>query len=161
MVSLYISGSSRFVLDGFNLSSESDKASFLRYVRSSECSGWLLVTLLFRTLKDSASSFPPEFASYRILPCLVSAVEFGGALAATIVPLILQFGKNVALDEYGAIIIAPLVKLFASPDRRTRIALLENLSEFVEKLDKKTVVEKVWPNTWYAYSSSTVRRQPT
>ncbi|OAX38865.1 ARM repeat-containing protein [Rhizopogon vinicolor AM-OR11-026] len=115
-------------LDGFNLSSESDKASFLR------------------TLRDSASSFPPEFASYRILPCIVSALEFGGASAATIVPLVLQFGKNVVPDEYSTIIIAPLVKLFASPDRGTRIALLDNLPEFAEKLDKKTVVDKVWPN---------------
>lgn len=104
------------------------------------------MTWLFRTLKDSVSSFPPEFSSYRILPCLVSALEFGGASAATIVPLVLQFGKNVAPDEYGAIVVAPLVKLFASPDRGTRIALLDNLPEFSEKLDKKIVVEKVWPN---------------
>ncbi|KAG1758923.1 armadillo-type protein [Suillus occidentalis] len=115
-------------LDGFTLSSESDKASLLR------------------TLKESASSFPPEFVSYRILPCLASALEFGGASAATIVPLVLQFGKNVAPDDYGSIIIAPLVKLFASTDRGTRIALLDNLSDFAEKLDKKTVVDKIWPN---------------
>jgi SCY1-like protein 1 len=98
------------------------------------------------TLKESASSFPPEFVSYRILPCLASALEFGGASAATIVPLVLQFGKNVAPDDYGSIIVAPLVKLFASTDRGTRIALLDNLSNFAEKLDKKTVVDKIWPN---------------
>lgn len=115
-------------LDGFTLGSESDKASLLR------------------TLKESASSFPPEFVSYRILPCLASALEFGGASAATIVPLVLQFGKNVAPDDYGSIIVAPLVKLFASTDRGTRIALLDNLSNFAEKLDKKTVVDKIWPN---------------
>ncbi|KAG2045372.1 hypothetical protein BDR06DRAFT_1015750 [Suillus hirtellus] len=43
-------------LDGYTLSIESDKASLLR------------------TLKESASSFPPEFVSYRILPCLASAL---------------------------------------------------------------------------------------
>ncbi|KAG1807572.1 hypothetical protein EV424DRAFT_1474168 [Suillus variegatus] len=115
-------------LDGFTLSSESDKASLLR------------------TLKESASSFPPEFVSYRILPCLASALEFGGASAATIVPLVLQFGRNVAPDDYGSVVVAPLVKLFASADRGTRIALLDSLPEFVEKLDKKTVVDKIWPN---------------
>ncbi|KAG2142740.1 uncharacterized protein EDB93DRAFT_601216 [Suillus bovinus] len=115
-------------LDGFTLSSESDKASLLR------------------TLKESASSFPPEFISYRILPCLASALEFGGASAATIVPLVLQFGKNVAPDDYSSIIVAPLVKLFASADRGTRIALLDSLPDFAEKLDKKTVVDKIWPN---------------
>lgn len=115
-------------LDGFTLSSESDKASLLR------------------TLKESASSFPPEFVSYRILPCLASALEFGGASAAIIVPLVLQFGKNVAPDDYGSVVVVPLVKLFASADRGTRIALLDSLPEFVEKLDKKTVVDKIWPN---------------
>ncbi|KAG1766920.1 hypothetical protein EV702DRAFT_1148475 [Suillus placidus] len=115
-------------LDGFTLSSESDKASLLR------------------TLKESASSFPPEFISYRILPCLTSALEFGGASAAIIVPLILQFGKNVAPDNYGSVIVAPLVKLFASADRGTRIALLDSLPDFAEKLDKKTIVDKIWPN---------------
>jgi hypothetical protein len=38
------------------------------------------------------------------------------------------------------------LKLFASPDRETRMALLHHLSEFVEKLDKKAVVEKIWPH---------------
>ena len=97
-------------------------------------------------LKESGSSFPPEFVSYCVLPCLASAFEFGGASAATIVPLILQFGKNVAPDDCGSIIVAPLVKLFASADRGTRIALLDSLPDFAEKLDKKTVVDKIWPN---------------
>ncbi|KAG2036717.1 armadillo-type protein [Suillus americanus] len=105
--------------------------------------GW---SALKETLKESASSFPPEFVSYRILPCLASALEFGGASAATIVPLVLQFGKNIAPDDYGSVVVAPLVKLFASADRGTRIALLDNLPDFAEKLDKKTVVDKIWPN---------------
>ncbi|KAG1891857.1 uncharacterized protein F5891DRAFT_1209860 [Suillus fuscotomentosus] len=112
-------------LDGFTLSSESDKASLLR------------------TLKESASSFPPKFVSYRVLQCLASAFEFG-ASAPTIVPLVLRFGKNVASDNYGSVVVAPLVTLFTSADRGTRIALLDSLPEFVEKLDKKTVVDKIW-----------------
>ncbi|KIK33451.1 hypothetical protein CY34DRAFT_790779 [Suillus luteus UH-Slu-Lm8-n1] len=78
-------------LDGFTLSGESDEASLLR------------------TLKESGSSFPPKFVSYRVLPCLASALVFGGASAATINPLILQFGKNITPD-YGLIIVAPLTR---------------------------------------------------
>ncbi|KAF8557538.1 ARM repeat-containing protein [Imleria badia] len=115
-------------LDNFSLGSEAEK-----------------VTLL-RTLKESTSSFPPEFASFRVLPSLVTALEYGGASAATIVPLVLQFGKNVSPDEYINIILGPLIRLFAIPDRGTRMALLDNLSEYAEKLDKKAVVDKVWPN---------------
>ncbi|KAG1737039.1 hypothetical protein EDB19DRAFT_1910041 [Suillus lakei] len=63
-----------------------------------------------------------------------------------IVPLVLQFGKNIAPHDYGSIIVAPFVKLFAGADRGTRIALLDSLPDFTEKLDKMTVVDKIWPN---------------
>lgn len=43
-------------------------------------------------------------------------------------------------------VLEPVVKLFESPDRGTRMALLEALPEFADKLDKKMVVDKVWPN---------------
>ncbi|KAG2339331.1 hypothetical protein BDR05DRAFT_624887 [Suillus weaverae] len=45
--------------------------------------------------------------------------------------LVLQFGKNVVPDNYGSIVAAPFVKLFASTDRGIRIAFLNNLSDFV------------------------------
>ncbi|KAI0829897.1 ARM repeat-containing protein [Trametes gibbosa] len=115
-------------LDGFNVASEGEKASLLK------------------TLKESATSFPTEFACYRVLPALASALEFGGASAATILPLVLQFGKNVAPEEYSTVILTHLVKLYTSPDRGTRMALLDHLPEYADKLDKKTVVDKIWPN---------------
>lgn len=99
-----------------------------------------------RTLKESATSFPPEFASYRVLPSLLSALEFGGASAATILPLVLQFGTNTSPEEYSKVILAPIIKLYASPDRGTRMALLEHLPEYVDKLDKKAVNEKIFPH---------------
>lgn len=97
-------------------------------------------------MKESASSFPPEFASYRVLPSLVSALEFGGASAATILPLVLQLGKNVGPEEYPNVILVPLIKLYTSPDRGTRMALLDHLPEYADKLDKKAVADKIWPN---------------
>ncbi|EGN99569.1 hypothetical protein SERLA73DRAFT_53136 [Serpula lacrymans var. lacrymans S7.3] len=115
-------------LDNFSLGSEAEKTSLLR------------------TLKESASSFPPEFASFRVLPSLISALEYGGASAATILPLVLQFGKNVSPEDYSSVILAPLIKLYASPDRGTRMALLDHLPEYAEKLDKKVVVDKIWPH---------------
>ena len=49
-------------------------------------------------------------------------------------------------ENYPDTIIAPLVKLFASPDRSIRMALLEQLPEYVDKLDKKTVSDKIFPH---------------
>lgn len=84
--------------------------------------------------------------SYKVLPSLASALEFGGASAASILPLVLQLGKSVAPSDYGSVILVHLVKLFTSPDRGTRMALLDHLPEYADKLDKKTVVEKIWPH---------------
>jgi SCY1-like protein 1 len=97
-------------------------------------------------LQDSASSFPPEFASYKILPALISALEFGGVSAAVVLPLVLQLGKNVPTEDYPTAIVGPLVNLFARPDRGSRMALLEHLPEFADRLDKKAVVDKIWPH---------------
>jgi SCY1-like protein 1 len=100
-------------------------------------------------VKESVNSLPPEFATHRVLPALVSALERGGAStsAASIVPLLLQLGKNVPTDEeYTTAVIGPVVTLFASPDRGVRMALLDNLDDFKDKMDKKLVVDKVWPH---------------
>ncbi|OCH90251.1 ARM repeat-containing protein [Obba rivulosa] len=123
-------------LDNFNLGNESEKVVFLR------------------TLKESASSFPQEFAAQRVLPSLTSALEFGGASAATILPLVMQFGKGVPPEDYSSAILVHLVKLYASPDRGTRMALLDHLPEYADKLDKKTVVDKIWPNLQTGFSDT-------
>jgi len=81
-----------------------------------------------------------------VLPSLLSALEFGGASAATILPLVLLFGENVSPDEYSKLILCPIIKLYGSPDRGMRVVLLEHLPEYVEKLDKKAVSEKIFPH---------------
>jgi SCY1-like protein 1 len=97
-------------------------------------------------LNESVTSFPTEFAVHRVLPSIVSALEYSGAPATTIIPLVLRIGKNVPDNEYGDAILGPLLKLFASPDRGTRMALLDHLAEYADKLDKKTVDNKIFPH---------------
>lgn len=80
-----------------------------------------------------------------MLPSLVRALEFGGASAATILPLVIKFGNNAPETDYPKLVVEPLVKLYASPDRGTRMALLDSLGDYVERLDKKTV-DKIFPH---------------
>lgn len=61
-------------------------------------------------------------------------------------PLVLRFGADLSGEEYSATIVAPLVKLYASPDRGTRMALLDQLPSYIDKLDKKTVSDKIFPS---------------
>lgn len=123
-------------LDNFALSSDAEKATFLR------------------TLSDSAASFPSEFATKRLLPSLLSALEYGGASAASIVPLVLRFGVDVTPEEYTNVIIGPLIKLYSSPDRGTRMALLDHLPSYIDKLDKKTVSDKIFPPLQTGFSDT-------
>ncbi|KIO18829.1 hypothetical protein M407DRAFT_31509 [Tulasnella calospora MUT 4182] len=115
-------------LEGFPLASDGEKHALLR------------------TLKESAASFPVEFASYKVLPSLLTSLEHGGASAAQVLPLALQLGKNLSPSEYSDLLIGPVVKLYASPDRGTRMALLESLPEYADKLDNKLVTDKLWPS---------------
>lgn len=123
-------------LDNFVISNEAEKSSFLRI------------------LKDTTSSFPSEFTSFRVLPSLTSALEFGGAMAASILPLVIQLGTTISPEEYNRMVVGPLVKLYTSPDRGTRMALLDHLSEYADKLDKKTVSDKIWPHLHTGFSDT-------
>jgi SCY1-like protein 1 len=109
---------------------------------------------LHRLLKESASSFPTEFAAHKILPSLISALEFGGASAAIIIPLMLQLGKELPDSDYSKMVLDPLVKLFISADRGTRMALLDHLPDYADKLDKKTVDSKVFPHLQTGFSDT-------
>jgi SCY1-like protein 1 len=60
--------------------------------------------------------------------------------------MILSLGTNLPPAQYGPAILSPLVRMFASPDRAMRMTLLDNMPNFAEKLDSKTVVDKIWPN---------------
>lgn len=102
--------------------------------------------ICFRTLKDSSDSFPPSFTSYLILPSLLDALQHAGATAPMLLPLILHLASKVSPSDYDSLVLTPLVKLFSSPDRGTRMALLDHLSEFADKLDQKVVVTDVWPH---------------
>jgi SCY1-like protein 1 len=66
--------------------------------------------------------------------------------APSIIPLVIQLGTYVSSEEYKSLVLEPVVKLFVNPDRGTRMALLDALPEFADKLDKQTVSEKIWPH---------------
>ncbi|KAF8530473.1 armadillo-type protein [Hysterangium stoloniferum] len=101
---------------------------------------------LLRTLKESSDSFPPSFTLYLILPSLLTALQHAGTMAPSLLPLILHLSSKVPPSDYNSLVLTPLVKLFASPDRGTRMALLDHLTEFADKLDEKAVVADVWPH---------------
>ncbi|OCF77226.1 SCY1 protein kinase [Kwoniella mangroviensis CBS 8886] len=117
-------------LDNFELKSESDKLGLLRNIKESSSSGTL----------------PSPFVTNKILPSLLHSLSLPTAPSSAMLPLVLELGKLVSPAEYPKLVLEPVVKLYTSPDRGTRMALLDGLNEYADKLDNKMVQEKVWPN---------------
>ncbi|OWZ36136.1 SCY1-like [Cryptococcus neoformans c45] len=118
-------------LDNFELQSESDKLSLLRIIKEAT---------------TQAGTLPGPFTTYKILPSLLHSLSLPTAPSSAMLPLVLELGKLVPSSDYPKMVLDPVVRLYTSPDRGTRMALLEGLNEYVDKLDNKTVTEKIWPN---------------
>jgi len=99
-------------------------------------------------IKDVTPILPATFATHLVLPSLLSSLSNPAMAtsAATTLPLVIQLGHYVPSDEYSKIVLEPVIKLFASPDRGTRMALLDSLPDYADKLDKKIVSDKIWPH---------------
>ena len=128
-------------LEGFELAGEADKISLLRRIR------------------ESVDSLPPPFLISKILPSLLHSLSLPSAPASHILPLVLSIGKNVPPHRYTATVLDPVVRLYASPDRGTRMALLEGLTEYGDKLEKNVASDKVWPHliTGFADTVAVIR----
>lgn len=116
-------------LAGFELASEGEKAGLLRRI------------------KESIPSLPPPFLTSKILPSLLHSLSLPAAPSSAILPLVLAIGKDISDEQrYKELVLEPVVRLYASPDRGTRMALLDGLAEYGERLEKSMVNDKIWPH---------------
>lgn len=99
----------------------------------------------FRKLDSSIETFPNEFSKYKILPELIKAFEFGSG-GAKALSAIVKVGDHLSNEEYEAIIIEPIMRMFSSPDRAIRVSLLENMPKFIDHMTSKMVTNQVFPN---------------
>lgn len=123
-------------LEGFALASEGEKAALIRTLKEVDGQKFIL---------------PEAFLKYKVLPSLVQAFEFGGG-GPTLLPLILSLADSLPEKEYTSSIIGPLIRMFATPDRAMRMALLEGLDKFADKLTSKDVTERIWPHLLTGFS---------
>jgi SCY1-like protein 1 len=77
---------------------------------------------------------------------LLHSLSLPTAPSGAMLPLVLELGKLVPPADYAKLVLEPVVKLYTSPDRGTRMALLDGLAEYADKMDNKMVSEKVWPH---------------
>ncbi|CAG5124135.1 unnamed protein product, partial [Candidula unifasciata] len=99
----------------------------------------------FASLTPSLDTFPSQFCRNKILPQLLNAFEYGNAGSSILAPMF-KIGKLLDTDEYQRKIVPCVVKLFSSPDRATRVKLLQQVEFFIEHLQSDVVNEKIFPN---------------
>ncbi|KAI8059837.1 hypothetical protein BDF21DRAFT_370083 [Thamnidium elegans] len=99
----------------------------------------------FRKLDSSIETFPSEFSKHKILPELIKAFEFGSG-GAKALSAIVKVGDHLSTEEYQAVIIEPIIRMFSSPDRAIRVSLLENMPKFIDHMTNKMVTTQVFPN---------------
>ncbi|CAG8438244.1 5507_t:CDS:10 [Acaulospora colombiana] len=99
----------------------------------------------FRKLGATVDRLPPRICKFKILPELINALEFGSG-GAKVLPLILKIGNTLDSSEYDSVVMTSIVKMFAAPDRTIRLSLLENLAMFIDRLDSKTVSDRIFSN---------------
>ncbi|VDN07426.1 unnamed protein product [Thelazia callipaeda] len=101
--------------------------------------------VFFSELKNELDIFPDDVAKYRILPKLIHSYEYGDAGSHVLTPLF-HLGRLLDENEYQQRIVPCLCKLFSSPDRVTRVKLLEKIDEFISHLTFQIVNEKIYGN---------------
>ena len=91
----------------------------------------------------------------QVLPELLKAVEFGGAGAKALTP-ILKIGGKLTQEEFNSLILPSIISLFASQDRAIRYSLCENLEAFVKFIPDKVVNDKIFPSLATGFSDVNV-----
>ncbi|BGP37790.1 Nuclear aminoacylation-dependent tRNA export pathway component [Rhodotorula kratochvilovae] len=126
-------------LEGFALASEDERTALIRTLRA----------ISSGAANAKTSPLPAGFLKHKVLPSLVHTFEFSGGSggAPLLLPVILDLAHD-GLDEkaYDRAVLQPVVRAFATPDRAMRMALLEHLDKYAERLSAKDVNERVWPH---------------
>ncbi|KAJ8542045.1 hypothetical protein K7X08_016911 [Anisodus acutangulus] len=107
----------------------------------------------FRKLPNLAEQLPREIVLKKLLPLLVSALEFGSAAAPSLTAL-LKMGSWLSTDEFSVKVLPTIIKLFASNDRSIRVGLLQHIDQYGESLSAKIVDEQVYAHVATGFSDT-------
>lgn len=119
-----------------------------------------------KLLKENLKSFPAEFIQHKVIPILIQALNFvpnpqslssPTIQAPKILPLVLQLGTNLTDQDFKASLTPAIIKCFGSADRIMRMALLDHLDLYANRLENKVVTDKIWPHLITGFVDSAVQ----
>jgi SCY1-like protein 1 len=84
----------------------------------------------------------------------MATLKQGGPTMSAVLPIAFKLSLSLPRPEFLSIVILPAVKLFPNQDRTVRMALLEALPDFIDKVDIKLVSEQIWPHLQGGFSDT-------
>ncbi|VDP86361.1 unnamed protein product [Echinostoma caproni] len=104
-------------------------------------------------LSEQISTFPDDVCRHKVLPHLLNGLRYGSAGIEALIP-VLRIIPLLTESEFEAAVLPCLVQLFASPERATRVRLLEQLPNFVQNVPPKVVDSQIFPSVSTGFSDA-------
>ncbi|KAF2355410.1 Protein kinase-like domain [Trinorchestia longiramus] len=101
--------------------------------------------IFFSRLCEDLDSIPQVIVKYKVLPAVVSAQQFS-SLGSMVLPALLKMSELLSEPEYQRQVLPTVVQLFGSPDRATRLQLLQQMEVLAPHMDAATINDKVFPH---------------
>lgn len=115
----------------------------------------------FTKLAERVPAMPKPAAQWKVLPALTNSLEYGGASAKALEPL-LTIAAVLSEEEMQAQVVPTVVKLFANTDRAMRIPLLNTLPQLMPHLTQRTINESIFGHVSLGFAdTSPVLRELT
>lgn len=99
----------------------------------------------FSNLNNRIDSFPSDVCTNKILPLIISSLEYGEA-STNVLELLFKIGKVLPETEYQKKMVPCIIKLFSSKDRSIRSKLLKEMETYAEFIPANLINDQIFPN---------------
>ena len=110
----------------------------------------------FTSFAKQVQEYPEPVNKYRILPQLVDALSFGSGMSCfpSILTSVLKIGGSLSANEYAAIILPAVTKLFSSNERMVRVHLLSCIDQYGQHLTAELINDSIFRHVLTGFHDS-------
>jgi len=99
----------------------------------------------YKNLTKFVALLPQSCSRYRVLPALLTQLEFGSGSNPVLFTVVLKLSAKLDEEEREKMVVPVVTKMFSNNERSTRINLLKNLKTYVEFIPNKIIENQIFP----------------
>eukprot|EP00939_MAST-03C_sp_MAST-3C-sp1_P005128 g5128.t1 len=128
-----------------------------------ELQNWALLdagqqVAFFKKVNPLIETFPKATCRHRLLPVLLESIRVAekssDASASLALAPVLSIGKDLNEEDFNELVVPPVVRLFSSNNRATRLQLLKHAEIVVPKIPQKVVNESIFRDIQSGFGDS-------